>query len=277
MHHAVLLKEVIEGLSIKPGGLYIDATFGQGGHAREILKRGGKVLGIDWDINQIQKLKVKYQNYKNLKLVVGNFAEIEKIAKENNFFPVDGILFDLGLSMEQIENSGRGFSYRKMNEPLDMRIDTDYEFNAEELVNSSDLKKLYEILARNSEEINSLAISQSIVRTRTLKRIKTVGDLIKIIDKTLGFKSQKTYARVFQALRIEVNDEINNLKKGLEGVLKISKIGGKIAIISFHSLEDRVVKQFIRKNILKQVNKKIIGGKGYKSFERSAKLRIIEI
>ncbi|MBI4008898.1 16S rRNA (cytosine(1402)-N(4))-methyltransferase RsmH [Candidatus Roizmanbacteria bacterium] len=275
MHHPVLLKEVIEGLNIKPNGLYIDATAGEGGHMVEIAKRGGKVLGIDCDYEQIKRLTLNVQRYKNIRIVQGNFAYIEKIAKENNFFLVDGILFDLGLSMNQLENSRRGFSYKKMDEPLDMRIDTTLSATASNVVNELDQQVLYEILSRYGEEINSLIISKEIVKRRQKKKIQTVVDLITTINKALGYKKNETHARIFQALRIAVNDELENLKKGLDGSLKILKNGGRIVVISFHSLEDRIVKQFIRNKKLRQINKKIIISINQFTFERSAKLRII--
>ncbi len=275
MHHPVLLKEVIEGLNIKPNGLYIDATAGEGGHMVEIAKRGGKVLGIDCDYEQIKRLTLNVQRYKNIRIVQGNFAYIEKIAKENNFFLVDGILFDLGLSMNQLENSRRGFSYKKMDEPLDMRIDTTLSATASNVVNELDQQVLYEILSRYGEEINSLIISKEIVKRRQKKKIQTVVDLITTINKALGYKKNETHARIFQALRIAVNDELENLKKGLDGSLKILKNGGRIVVISFHSLEDRIVKQFIRNKKLRQINKKIITSINQFTFERSAKLRII--
>lgn len=280
MHHPVLLQESIEGLNVKPNGLYVDATVGEGGHMIEISKRGGKVLGIDLDASQIKNL-TPIKSGKNFIFVQGNFADIERIAKDNDFYPVDGILFDLGLSMGQIEKSGRGFSYKRLDEPLDMRVDTTLATTAKsnlatasKVVNSLDQKNLYEILARYGEEINSLAISQAIVRARTIRPIIKVRDLVSVIDKVLGKKDNKTYARVFQALRIAVNDELENLKKGLKGAVKILKKEGRIVVTSFHSLEDRIVKQFIRQNKLKQLNKKVITSKRGFEFERSAKLRI---
>ncbi len=275
MHTAVLLQEAVEGLNIKKGGLYIDATVGEAGHSLEILKRGGKVLGIDLDSEQVKSLKLKVKGYKNFKIVQGNFAEIETISKKNGFFPVDGVLFDLGLSMKQINQSGRGFSFKKPNEPLDMRISLDREQTAADIVNSYSEKELYEILARYSEELNSRPIAQAIVFQRRLKKIRTVVDLLTIIKRTLKREDEKTYRRIFQALRIAVNQELENLKQGLKGSLKILKKDGRIAVISFHSLEDRVVKNFIKKEELCQVNKKIITGRGENRFERSAKLRII--
>ena len=277
MHTPVLLQEVITGLNIKKNGLYIDATVGEGGHMLEIAKRGGRVLGIDWDNKQIQNLELRIKNYKDIKLEVGNFCEIESIAKKIGFYPVDGVLFDLGLSMDQIQKSGRGFSYKKLGEPLDMRIDTSLVMTAAKLLKSLDQNELYEIFANYSEEINSLAISQALIRARSLRPIEKVADLIKIIDQVVGHKKQPTYARIFQALRIAVNDELENLKKGLKGALRVLKRQGRIIVISFHSLEDRIVKQFIRQNQLRQLNKKIIIAKDGLAFERSAKLRIFKI
>lgn len=275
MHTPVLLQEVIEGLQVKSGGLYIDATVGEGGHLKKILKKGGKVLGIDWDENQVKHLTLNVQHFKNTKIIYGNFADIARIAEENNFHPVDGIIFDLGLSMEQIENSGRGFSYKRLNEALDMRINNDLKVKASDLVNSLNQEELYEIFSKYSEEINSRSIAKGIVRARYLKKIATVNDLISIINNTTGKKDNKIKARIFQALRIAVNNELVNLKKGLSGALSILKKGGRIIVISFHSLEDRVVKRFIRENKLKQINKKVITGKEEFRFERSAKMRII--
>jgi len=274
MHTPVLLQEAVNGLKVKKNGLYIDATFGEGGHAREILKQGGKVLGIDLDINQIRN-SIPIISGRNLKLVQGNFANIEEIAKENDFFRVDGILFDLGLSMNQIDSSGKGFSYRRINEPLDMRIDPNLEETAEDLVNSYSEDQLYEIFAKFSEELNSRAIAGAIVFTRRIKKIRKVGDLLTVIKKTVKINEEQASKRIFQALRIKVNNELENLKQGLKGSLKILQQEGRIVVISFHSLEDRIVKNFIRDNQLDQINKKVIIGDQNISFERSAKLRII--
>ena len=277
MHTPVLLQEAIDGLKVKKDGLYIDATFGEGGHAIEIVRRGGKVLGIDLDQYQISN--IKYQNdiskFKNLKLVQGNFNNIEQIAKENNFFPVDGILFDLGLSMAQIDSSGRGFSYNKLNEALDMRINLDYDEKAASIINRYSEEELYEIFAKYSEDLNSRAIAKATVFNRRLKKITIVGNLVRIIRETLKRSDEKTYRRIFQALRIKVNNEFENLQQGLRKSLAILKKDGRIAVITFHSLEDRLVKNFIRENNLVQVNKKIITGDRDLRFERSAKLRII--
>lgn len=275
MHTPVLLKDVIEVLAVKKGKKYIDATFGEGGHSKEILKLGGKVLGIEWDEEKLKAESLKLKTYKHLKLVWGNFKDIEKIAKANNFYPVDGVLFDLGLSMEQIENSGRGFSYKKLSEPLDMRISRSLTRKAVDIVNSFSAQELYEIFTKNSEEINSWAIAKIIVRSRTLKKIETVGDLVRVIHLSrLRGKKEEILKRVFQALRIEVNNEFESLKKGLEGAVKVLDGSGRVVVITFHSLEDRIVKQFVKKNKLKFITQKPIITRSEKRFERSAKIRV---
>jgi 16S rRNA (cytosine1402-N4)-methyltransferase len=274
MHTPVLLQPAIEGLNVKKGGRYIDATVGEGGHLAEILKKGGKVLGLDADQKQIQNLKVKAQIFEQARLVCGNYANIKKIAEENDFIPVDGVLFDLGLSMNQINQSGRGFSYHRIEEDLDMRLDIDQEKTAADIVNKASEEELYEILTANSEELKSRPISQAIVRHRRVQKIVKVVDLLKIIDQVVIENRHKTYARVFQALRIAVNSEFTNLKKGLTGAFEILRPEGRLVVISFHSLEDRLVKQFVVSQGLVQVNKKVFV-KGGAKFERSAKIRII--
>lgn len=265
MHTPVLLNEAVDGLDIRSNGLYIDCTYGEGGHTSEILKRGGKVLAIDLDNKKVVKTV-----HDNFKFVYGNFADLEKIAVDNNFVPVDGILFDLGLSMEQIARSGRGFTFKNDNEPLDMRLDLDQDLTAEQIINSCSQNELYEIFSKNAEEISSGAISHAIVRARTLKKIKTVGDLKNILG-----TNENVIKRIFQALRMEVNHEIDNLKQGLAQATKIVAPAGRIVVITFHSVEDRVVKQFAIKNNLETLTKKPIQSKTDLSFEKTAKVRII--
>lgn len=279
MHRPVLLQQAIENLNVKPGGLYIDATFGEGGHAIEIIKQGGKVLGIDLDQYQISHSTSSGQaniKDKNLKLVQGNFKNIEKIAKENDFCPVDGILLDLGLSMNQIANSGRGFSFKNIEENLDMRIDKNLETTASDLINSLSEDELYEVFAKYSEDLNSRIIAKEIVYRRHEKKVEKVKDLLQMIDQALKAKDERTYRRIFQALRMAVNAENENLKIVLQGAIKILKKGGRLIVITFHSLEDRIVKNFIRENNLDKINKKIIKSNSGWRFERSAKMRVIE-
>jgi 16S rRNA (cytosine1402-N4)-methyltransferase len=207
--------------------------------------------------------------------VEGNFGDIEKIAKENNFFPVSGIVFDLGLSMRQISQSGRGFSFKKLNEPLDMRMSLKTEMTAKYLLNHLSESELYDVFARNSEEINSQKIAHEIIIKRQFKKLETVEDLTNCIDKAIGEQDNSAYKRIFQALRIQVNDEFENLKKGLIGAIKIIKDDGKIAVVTFHSLEDRIVKNFSKTQGIKLLNKKPIMNQRGRSFEKSAKLRVL--
>ncbi len=274
-HTPVLLQTVIKEFDARDGDRYIDATIGEGGHARALLQKKTRVLGIDWDQSQIENLKTIFKDEPRLKLVQGNFANIAEIAKKNKFYPVDGILFDLGLSYRQLKTGGRGFSYRLSKEELDMRIDINRPVSAKDIIHTYSEEKLYEMLAKNSEEINARKIAQLIVLRR--KRIKYVSDLVETIDYTLGRKDNSTYSRVFQALRVEVNGEFAMLKKGLIGSLSILKPKGKIAVITFHSVEDRIVKQFMKTHRLKQLTKQLVKGDREKSFERSAKLRIMSI
>lgn len=273
MHTPVLIDQVIEALQIKKDGHYIDATFGEGGYTRAILNKGGKVLAVDLDENQLIGSRVN--GLTGLKLVQGNFGDIEKIAQENNFFPVEGVVFDLGLSMKQINQSGRGFSFKKLAEPLDMRLNVRTEITAKELLNHLSEAELYEVFAKNSEEIYSQKIAHEVIIKRQFKKLETVGDLISCIDKAIGEQNNNVYKRIFQALRIQVNDEFENLKKGLDGAVKIIKNDGVIAIVTFHSLEDRIVKNFTKTTGVKLSIKKPIMNKRGKNFERSAKLRLI--
>jgi 16S rRNA (cytosine1402-N4)-methyltransferase len=275
MHTPVLLDQVIETLEIKKDGLYVDATFGEGGYTEAILNKGGRVLGIDLDKDQLTKGLDSRLRGNDIVLVQGNFGDIEKIAKENSFFPVDGIIFDLGLSMRQISQSGRGFSFKKFSEPLDMRMSTDMEMTAKYLLNHFSESELFEVFAKNSEEINSQKIAHEIIIKRQFKKLETVGDLTNCIDKAIGGQDNNAYKRIFQALRIQVNDEFENLKNGLIGATKIIKDEGKIAVVTFHSLEDRIVKNFSKSQGLKLLNKKPITNKRGRSFEKAAKLRLI--
>lgn len=282
MHTPVLLEEAVEALQITPRGRYIDATAGEGGHLRKMLELGGKVLALDWDSNQIKNLELRIKS-ENITFAVGNFANIADIAKKNNFYPVDGVLFDLGLSMYQLSSGERGFSFKNLDEPLDMRVSTRTQSRASDVINILGEQELYDLLSKTSEEPLSGPIAQAIVRERVQHRINTVGDLLNAIDTALrqkniinDFEKVKIYTRIFQGLRIIVNSEFDNLKKGLKQSLDVTRECGRIAIITFHSLEDRIVKQFIRQNNLKTVSKKVVAGDRTKKFERSAKLRVIE-
>lgn len=284
IHTPVLLKETIKALEVKPDGLYIDCTAGEGGHSKAIADLGAKVLAFDWDQHQVTNLQTKYATENRICFVCSNYAEIEQVAKKEKFYPVDGILFDYGLSMKQIAISGRGFSFKNANEPLDMRINDQLHQTAAEIINSLTAEELYDIFAKYSEELHSRQLATAIVRASRVNKMSTVGNLTMVIDRVLeecqlthSHAKTATYARIFQALRIVVNAEFENIEKGLEGALNTIKPDGKILIITFHSSEDRIVKQFAKKNQLKL---QIVKNKGterreLRSFERSATLRII--
>lgn len=252
-HVSVLLQEVIEALSIEPGKLYIDATLGGGGHTFEILKRGGKVLGIDWDEEALEYVTKrvkgsKFQIGKDITLAKGNFKDIVQIAKENGFENAAGIVFDLGVSSHQIEKPERGFSFQREG-PLDMRMSKDLAVMAKDLINGLNKGELYELFLKLGEEHAARTISSSIISARGIKPIETTAELAEIVQGAYGLKGEvkpfmkaRANQKVFQALRIAVNDELNNLRDALPSALEILGPKGRIAAVSFHSLEDRIVK-----------------------------------
>ncbi len=262
MHTPVLLNEVLVGLRVHPAGRYVDGTYGEGGHAQTIAAQGGNVLGIDLDEGQVTKSKSG-----SIKVVQGNYADIATIAQKEGFSEVDGVLLDFGLSMEQLSHSKRGFSYKHGEEPLDMRIDgVSADVSAADIVNSYSRQELTEMFSRNAEQLGGNTIANAL---KSGGKVKTVAD---VVDR-LGSENESTLKRIFQALRIEVNHEFENIKAGIEGAYEITKIGGRIAIISFHSVEDRIVKQWARSKGLKEIMKQKGGAH---AFERSAVLRIYQ-
>ena len=287
-HEPVLLKEVIEGLKVKKNDKYIDATLGGGGHSLEILKLGGIVLGIDVDEDAIAYIKNKKPE--NLTMARGNFREIDKIALLNNFAKVAGIIFDLGVSSHQIDSPARGFSFQNEG-PLDMRMDQDLGVRALDLIKILTKGELYEIFTEFGEETRAWAISDAIVRARSVKPIETTGDLVRVIEDGLrkkvlnaGFARAGQSKKVFQALRIAVNDELNSIMESLPKAWELLKENGRLCAISFHSLEDRIVKrkflEFEEKKMGKIITEKPIIPTGEETERnkraRSAKLRIFE-
>ena len=275
MHTPVLLNEVVEMLAAGPGKKIIDATFGEGGHTRALLGKGASVLAIDRDEKQIQ-----FQNSnsnKNLILKQGNFKDIESIAKEEHFFPVDGILFDLGLSNEQLRSGGKGLSYKNLDEQLDMQLDESCEMDAETILRQYSEKALIHMFMHNAEEILAEELAKRIALQRVGVHPLTVGWLVEVVNSVAKNNPRPTLTRVFQALRVEVNHEFENLDMALKGAVLLLGPNGKIAVISFHSLEDRIVKRFIRTNGYIQEGKKPIFGNDELRFERSAVLRVFHI
>ena len=279
-HESALLHEVVDALNIKSGETYVDATIGGGGHTRGILDRGGKVIGIDLDEEALNFVRSTIKS-KDLVLKQGNFVNLDQILEKQGIKEVSGIVFDLGVSSHQLDSSERGFSFRK-NSPLDMRMSLDIKVTAGDLVNGLNEGELYELFTKYGEERNARRISRAVVRSRFEEEITTTKNLAGIIERVVGNKEKIHPAtRVFLALRIAVNDELNNLEKVLPKAASLLKKNGRLVVISFHSLEDRLVKNFIRsESSLAGVNKKPIVPKEEEikrnSRVRSAKLRIAE-
>lgn len=249
-HTPVLLQEVINLLVVEPGKFYIDATVGGGGHAIEICKKGGRVLGIDCDKEAIKaagKNLKKFCPETRFKLVKGNFSDLKKIFIRYGKEKPAGILFDLGASSYQLTSQNRGFSFQG-NEALDMRMDLGLKINAKDLINKLSKEELYEILAKFGGEERALPIAEAIVQSRREQPIETTEQLVDIILKIKkpGGKIHPA-TKTFQALRIAVNKEVENLKTALPQAVTILKRGGRLAVISFHEGEDRIVKSFFRK------------------------------
>ena len=260
MHIPVLLKETIECLDVKPNGNYIDCTLNGGGHAREILKRNGpkgKVLGIEIDKEIFGKLKKE----KRLIPVNDSYVNLKKIVEENDFKDIDGILFDIGMSSYHIDEAERGFSFSK-DEPLLMNYSEG--LSAEEILNEWGEKDIEKILKEYGEEKFSKKIAKKIVERRKGEKIKSTLQLVSIIkEATPGwYHHNKTHfaTRTFQALRIAVNDELNNFRFALPIALELLNKNGRLVAISFHSLEDRIIKKFLKERgvELKIINKKPI-------------------
>ena len=247
-HISVLLNECLEGLDIKKNGIYVDCTLGGAGHSSHILEKlssEGTLIGIDQDNDALRAAKEKLRDYSNVKFVHNNFYNIDSILTSLNIPKVDGILMDLGVSSYQLDEGERGFSYMK-DAPLDMRMDRDREFSAYEVVNTYSEEGLYRIIRDYGEEKFAKKIAKFIVDKRADKPIETTLELVDIIKAAIPAKARREgphpAKRTFQAIRIEVNGELAILNKAIEdGVEHLNK-GGRMAIITFHSLEDRIVK-----------------------------------
>lgn len=276
MHTPVLLNEVVELLEAGPNKKIIDATFGEGGHSRALLEKGATVLAIDRDSTQISNFKSQINNGK-LILKQGNFKDIVAIANTEEFAPVDGILFDLGLSNEQLRSGGKGLSYKNLDEPLDMRLDEDCEMDAETILRQYSEKDMIHMFMHNAEETLAVELSKRIAQQRIGVHPLTVGWLVEVVNSVAKNNPRPTLTRVFQALRVEVNNEFENLEKALKDSISLLNFHGRIAVISFHSLEDRIVKRFIRTNGYMQIGKKPVFGNSELRFERSAVLRVFHV
>ncbi|WP_099329459.1 16S rRNA (cytosine(1402)-N(4))-methyltransferase RsmH [Clostridium paraputrificum] len=304
-HVSVLLNECLDALNIKDDGIYVDCTLGGAGHSSHILQRlskDGLLVGIDQDTDALKAAGERLKEYENKKLVHNNFHNIDSILEELDIPKVDGILMDLGVSSYQLDEGERGFSYMK-DAPLDMRMNRDREFSAYDVVNSCSMEDLWRIIRDYGEEKFAKRVAEFIVNRREEKPIETTLELVDIIKAAIPAKARREgphpAKRTFQAIRIEVNGELEILNKAIEdGVNRLNK-GGRMAIITFHSLEDRIVKLKFRelanpctcpkefpicvcgkKPLVKLISRKAIDPSKEEVEEnprsRSAKLRVIE-
>lgn len=251
-HYSVMLQECIDMLNIKEDGIYVDCTLGGAGHSSEIVKKlskKGRLIGIDQDLDALRAAKEKLSNYSNVTFVHNNFSNIKDILEELGIDKVDGILMDLGVSSYQLDEGERGFSYMK-NAPLDMRMDRERNFSAFNVVNEYSTDELYSIFKEYGEEKFSRRIAERIVEKRQEKPIETTFELVSIIDGCIPAKFKREGGhpakRTFQAIRIEVNAELSILNKTIEDGIGALNKAGVMAIITFHSLEDRIVKNKFR-------------------------------
>jgi len=246
-HEPVLLEETINGLNIKPNGIYVDGTLGGAGHSKKILKQlssKGLLVGIDRDEEALKAAKENLKEFENVKYIHGNHDEITEILESLDIKEVDGILLDLGVSSYQLDERNRGFSYLGNNE-LDMRMDKTQPLTAKKVVNTYSEEELANIIYEYGEERFSRQIARKICEYRKNKEIETTEELVNIIEKSMPAFAKKDghpAKRTFQAIRIEVNDEIKPLYNTVRNCIKLLKSGGRLCIITFHSLEDRAVK-----------------------------------
>ena len=296
MHKSVLLKEVITTLDIQPSDKVVDGTLGGGGYFREICKLVGKegfIIGLDQDDSVIQKMEETVSQLDSqceIKLINENFRHLDKVLSGLNIEKVDKIVFDLGISSDQLDDSGRGFSFQR-DEPLFMTLKknlTENDLTAEEIVNDWERSSLIDIISGYGDERFARKIVDGIVEARRKKRIETTFELVEVIKKSVPnwYQSQKIHfaTKTFQALRIAVNDEILSLQDGLEKGWDCLNQKGRMVVVSFHSKEDRVVKRFFKDKKLKKVGilivkKPIVPTRDEvkdNSRSRSAKLRVIE-
>lgn len=293
-HKSVLLKECIDGLNIKPNGIYVDVTFGGGGHSVEILKHlvDGKLFAFDRDDDVLENIP----NDKNLKLIQTNYKNIKRFLRMEGVTKVDGILADLGVSSHQFDVAERGFSFRFEAE-LNMRMNTSALLSARKVVNEYSEEDLENLFFKYGEIRKSRKVAELIVLAREKKEIVTTTDLLEILDGVVPEKKKNQFlSQVFQSIRIEVNEEIESLKQMLIDGVSLLNVGGRFVVLSYHSLEDRLVKNIFKRgslsgemkkdffgNILKEmkeVNRKVIVASEKEQKEnnrsRSAKLRIAE-
>ena len=254
-HKSVLLNETIDGLNIKPDGIYVDGTLGGGGHAYEVCRRlgeKGSIVGIDQDAAAIEAASARLKDFgEKVTIVRSNYCDMKSKLHELGIDKVDGIVLDLGVSSYQLDTAERGFSYRE-DAPLDMRMDTRQKMTARDIVNDYTEADLYRVIRDYGEDKFAKNIAKHIVQARAVKPVETTAELSEIIRASIPMKFQKKSGhpakRTFQAIRIELNRELDVLRDSLDDMIDLLKPGGRLCIITFHSLEDRIVKSAFRKN-----------------------------
>jgi len=248
-HQPVLLKEAVDALLVKSDGIYVDCTLGGAGHSEEILKRlepQGKLVCFDADPDAILHAKARLGRFSNVHFAQVFYDQLDVVLVQLNLLPVHGILFDLGISSYQVDREARGFSFQK-DGPLDMRFNPLQKKTAEEVINEYPLEELERIFRNYGEERQWRAIARAVDNVRKVKRIRTTGEFAEVIRQAVPSRYiNKTLARIFQAVRIEVNDELNRLQKALEKAFNVLDKSGRIVAIAYHSLEDRLIKDFFR-------------------------------
>lgn len=251
-HSPVLLRETVDALAVKKGGRYVDGTLGRAGHTREIVARGGVVLGIDRDDDALEAVAEEAARSEwgtGLTTVKGRHGDIAKIAREKGWDGSDGVLLDLGVSSPQLDEAGRGFSFLR-DGPLDMRMDRRQGLTAADIVNTESAERLEEIFREKGEERQARRIARGIVREREPRPFRTTRQLADFVGRLLGGRASRRHpaTRVFQALRMEVNDETGELERALAGALEILAPAGRLAVITFESITDRMVKMFFARH-----------------------------
>lgn len=254
-HKSVLLNETIDGLNIKPNGIYVDGTLGGGGHAYEVCRRlgeKGSIIGIDQDAAAIEAASARLKDFgEKVTIVRSNYCDMKSKLHELGIDKVDGIVLDLGVSSYQLDTAERGFSYRE-DAPLDMRMDTRQKMTARDIVNDYTEADLYRVIRDYGEDKFAKNIAKHIVQARAVKPVETTAELSEIIRASIPMKFQKKSGhpakRTFQAIRIELNRELDVLRDSLDDMIDLLNPGGRLCIITFHSLEDRIVKSAFRKN-----------------------------
>ncbi len=252
-HKSVLLEETIDALRVRPEGIYVDGTLGGGGHSYEICKRlskNGRLIGIDQDEDAIKAAGARLLEYQDrTTLIRSNYEQLPILLRQHGIKKIDGIVLDLGVSSFQLDEPMRGFSYRAGDAPLDMRMDQSASLSAKDIVNQYDEKSLYLMIKNYGEEKDAYKIAKNIVQFRKKKEICTTGELVDIIIRSKGsnYGGKHPATKTFQAIRIECNAELEVLEKSLDAMVDVLKPGGRICVITFHSLEDRIVKNAFKR------------------------------